>query len=131
MWQVSTVYLPREKLSGLSKNGEKKARLKRKERRSIRMRIGLAEPKKPPTPSNQPKQSKQSKQLEQYKQAKQSKQEMTARSKAANTEQPESVVTSDATASKPLPSFLRPCNIIGGGFACTPTGCVPQFAHGY
>ena len=31
----------------------------------------------------------------------------------------------------PLTSYLRPCNIIGGGFICTKTGFIPRFVVAY
>ena len=31
----------------------------------------------------------------------------------------------------PLTSYLRPCNIIGGGFVCTKAGYVPRFVVAY
>ena len=31
----------------------------------------------------------------------------------------------------PLTSYLRPCNIIGGGFVCTRAGFVPRFVIAY
>ena len=31
----------------------------------------------------------------------------------------------------PLQAYLRPVNIVGGGFALTPSGCLPRFVHAY
>ena len=31
----------------------------------------------------------------------------------------------------PLSSYLRPCNIIGGGFVCTKAGFIPRFVVAY
>ena len=55
-----------------------------------------------------------------------------AKARASDMEQSEGVVTpSSAEIWKPLQSFLRPSNIVGGSFARTPTGCVPKFVHEY
>ena len=55
-----------------------------------------------------------------------------AKTRASDMEQAESAIASTSTGTtKALQSFLRPCNIVGGGFARTPTGCVPRFVHAY
>lgn len=55
-----------------------------------------------------------------------------AKARASDMEQAEPVVTStSAETTKPLQSFLRPSNIVGGSFARTPTGCVAKFVHEY
>ena len=82
------------------------------------------------------KQSKESKQSatksEQSKKAKRSDMKSEQSSKKAKLGRAAQTRASDMEGTtKALQSFLRPCNIVGGGFARTPTGCVPQFVHAY
>ena len=83
-----------------------------------------------------PKQSKESKQSvtksEQSKKAKRSDMQSEQSSKKAKLGRAAQTRASDMEGTtKALQSFLRPCNIVGGGFARTPTGCVPRFVHAY
>ena len=149
LWQVSAVYLPGEMLPGttttldehiyvahlfqpkkgcmvkaawtpcwevsgprfLRTSAEKAKRREHKARLVFRMRhkkIG-------------PKQSKESKQSV-------TKSEQSKKAKRSDMKSEQSTSTGTT---KALQSFLRPCNIVGGGFARTPTGCVPRFVQEY
>ena len=91
------------------------------------------ESKQSVTKSEQSKKAKQSAmKSEQSKKAKRSDMQSEQSSKKAKLGRAAQTRASDMEGTtKALQSFLRPCNIVGGGFARTPTGCVPRFVNAY
>ena len=137
---VKAAWTPCWEVSGprcLRTIAEKTKRREHKARLVFRMRhkkIGpkqSKESKQSVTKSEQSKKAKQSAmKSEQSKKAKRSDMQSEQSSKKAKLGRAAQTRASDMEgATKALQSFLRPCNIVGGGFARTPTGCVPRFAH--
>ena len=81
---------------------------------------------------DQSKQSKQSKQPQQPRSsfsALMTSWEDTAKEQAGEVGEKPKVLKSDSKA--PLQSFLRPANVVGGGFGRSGTGMVPRFVRSY